>query len=144
MAAINSVRASQQYCLGYTHTRTGVVTPALTWAATGGLSPSSQLESAALRHATDMAVNNFFGHTGSDATSVLDRAPAAGYVWQSIGENIAAGYVDVPSVVSGWLNSNLGHCEAIMNPAFVDIGVSCKYKPSSDYQYYWTLVMGKR
>ena len=143
-AAINLVRASSQSCLGYTNRRTGQVIPANTYGPVGGLTWNSQLESAAARHSTDMAVVNFFDHTGSDGSTVTERAPAAGYVWQSIGENIAASAGSVSTVVDAWMKSDKGHCENIMNVAHVDIGASCKYSASSTYGDYWTLVMGKR
>ena len=129
-AAINAARAVTQSC----------------GAATGALSWNSQLEAAAARHSTDMAANNYWGadpHTGTDGTTLRQRVPAAGYNYATAGENVAAGQTSASQVVADWIASP-SHCSNIMTAAFVDIGVSCKYNPSSTYQYYWTLVMGKR
>jgi uncharacterized protein YkwD len=65
-----------------------------------------------------------------------DRVNATGYVWASLGENIAAGYAGIDSVVEGWMASE-GHCANIMNPAFDEMGLACvigtagsRYSPS--------------
>src|SRR5687767_3220424 len=62
-----------------------VTNEALTWMnqyrATAGapkLTRNSALDSAALRHANDMATKNFFDHTGSDGSSPPQRAVEAG------------------------------------------------------------------
>lgn len=57
----------------------------------GTLLADDRLRSAAFGHAEDMAVNDFFDHTGSGNTTVGTRATAAGYQWTTVGENIAAG-----------------------------------------------------
>jgi uncharacterized protein YkwD len=91
-----------------------------------------------------MASNNFFAHQSpTNGTRIGARATAAGYNYRIVGENIGAGYSDVNSVMAGWLASQ-SHCANIMEPAFVDLAVSCKINPSSTYQYYWTMVLGKR
>ena len=59
--------------------------------------------SAALAHSEDMADNNYFGHTGSDGSTLGDRANAAGFTTFPIGENVAAGYDDVRSLVLAWM-----------------------------------------
>lgn len=61
----------------------------------GSLNWNGQLEAASARHSTDMAANNYwnipFPHLGTDGTTVRDRAPAAGYNYSTVGENVAAG-----------------------------------------------------
>ncbi|HMS26776.1 MAG TPA: CAP domain-containing protein [Burkholderiaceae bacterium] len=140
VATINSIRSSAQVC-------GGVVYPAV-----GALSWNSQLDAAAARHSNDMAVNNWWNdpypHLGTDGTTIRERAPAAGYSYRSVGENVAAGQTSVNDVFYngggyGWMTSP-SHCANIMTASFVDVGAACKYNPSSTYQYYWTLVMGNR
>jgi uncharacterized protein YkwD len=131
VAEINAIRARSQVC-------GGVAYPAVS-----GLGWNGQLESAADKHSTDMAVNNFFAHPGSDGSRIGARASAAGYAYSRVGENIAAGQSSAAQVSADWLAS-ASHCANMMTPSFVDIGASCKYNPSSTYQYYWTLVMGNR
>jgi uncharacterized protein YkwD len=130
-AEINAIRSRPQIC-------GGVAYPAV-----GGLGWNGQLESAADKHSTDMAVNNFFAHPGSDGSRIGARASAAGYAYSKVGENIAAGQSSAAQVSADWLAS-ASHCANMMTASFVDIGVSCKANSNTTYQYYWTLVMGNR
>ncbi len=134
VSEINSIRATGQSCAG------------VPYPAVGSLNWNGQLEAASARHSTDMAANNYwnipFPHLGTDGTTVRDRAPAAGYNYSTVGENVAAGAGSASIVIAAWLASP-SHCVAIMTSAYVDIGVSCKHNPASDHLYYWTLVMGK-
>jgi uncharacterized protein YkwD len=111
--------------------------------ATGALSWNGQLETAADVHSNDMAVNNYFAHPDAAGVRVGGRVGATGYAYRSVGENIAGGQTSVAQVVADWIASP-SHCASIMTASFVDIGVSCKYNPTSTYQYYWTLVLGYR
>ncbi len=79
VAEVNAIRARPQIC-------GGVAFPAI-----GALGWDGQLESAAAAHSTDMVVNNFFAHPGSDGSRIGARANAAGYAYSKVGENIAAG-----------------------------------------------------
>ena len=57
------------------------------------------LMTAAQRHSEDQAAHSTMSHTGSNGSTMVQRAEAAGYVgWTSIAENVAAGY---PSVTVG-------------------------------------------
>ena len=126
-AAVNAARAVAQSC----------------GAATGALSWNGQLEAAAAVHSNDMAVNNYFAHPDASGVRVGARVAATGYAYRSVGENIAGGQTSAAQVVADWMASP-SHCANIMTASFVDIGASCKYSPTSTYQYYWTLVMGYR
>ena len=81
------------------------------------------LAMAAYLHSSDMAINEFFSHTGSDGSDPGDRITRAGYEWWTYGENIAVNYPTVSAVIQGWLESD-GHCRNIMNPAFQEIGAA--------------------
>jgi uncharacterized protein YkwD len=94
------------------------------------------LAQAALAHSTDMNDNNYFSHTGLDGSSPGDRITAAGYIWTSYGENIAAGYPNEQSVMTAWLQSE-GHCMNIMNAGFKEMG-------SGKDGTYWTQDFGSR
>lgn len=112
------------------------------FAAAPPLAWNDALTQAGLRHADDMVARNFFSHTGSDGTSAGARATAAGYVWSSWGENIAAGQRSVAGVVAGWMASD-GHCANIMNPGFRDLGLACvSGSADTTYATYWTMVLG--
>ena len=102
---------------------------------------NNSLAAAAQFHANDMTVNNFFSHTGSDGLGVVDRVEATGYVWRAVGENIAAGQLDVAEVHQGWVDSQ-GHCVNIMNSAFTEVGAACVSDPGTDFGNYWVVVFG--
>lgn len=110
--------------------------------ATTALSWNANLAQAAAGHSDDMVARNFFSHTGSNGSSVGDRATAAGYTWRTVGENIAAGQAGVAEVVQGWMNSD-GHCANLMNPAYRDIGAVCiAGNANTTYRTYWTQNFG--
>ncbi len=113
------------------------------YAATSPLAWHCSLETAAERHSKDMADNNFFSHTGSDGSNAGQRISATGYPWRAWGENIAAGYATVESVVTGWLESP-GHCANIMNPTVTEMGAASTSNSSSDFPIYWTQVFADR
>jgi Cysteine-rich secretory protein family len=107
----------------------------------GTLTGDSRLHDAAIAHSTDMAVNNFFDHTGSDGSNAGQRAQAAGYDWTAWGENIAAGYTMAQSVFDGWLASP-GHRDNMRNAIFTDIGIGLvPGTAETDFATYWTMVM---
>ncbi len=111
---------------------------------------SSQLTDAAYGHSQDMAVNNYFSHTGSDGSTMADRVQATGYSYSWLAENIAAGYSTPEDVVAGWMNS-AGHRKNILNCNLKETGVGYYYESndqanvrsdsgqmSGPYRYYWT------
>ena len=109
--------------------------PAVAW--------NDLLTNAAAGHSQDMVDHNLFSHTGSNGSTLGQRVTAAGYTWQAVGENIAAGQTTINGVVDGWIASP-GHCANIMNPAYVHIGVACINGTSSDtYPTYWTMDLAK-
>jgi uncharacterized protein YkwD len=106
------------------------------------LTRQSQLASAAYGHARDMADNNYFSHTSLDGRSLAERINASGYVWSSIGENIAGGQGSVQAVVAAWMGSD-GHCANLMNPNFTQFGLACARNDASTYRIYWTQNLGR-
>ena len=50
-----------------------------------------------------MATQNYFSHTGSDGSGLEDRAANNGFYTFPLGENIAAGYISIQSVVLAWM-----------------------------------------
>lgn len=129
LAVIRAARAASRMCGDGIHQATGTVT----W--------NPLLEQAALSHVQDMAYVNFFSHEGSDGLSVSNRADNVGYNWRAIGENIAAGQLDIDEVHQGWLDSP-GHCRNIMNPLFTEVGAACVPGVDTDYGTYWAVVFG--
>ncbi|RUR32179.1 CAP domain-containing protein [Vreelandella andesensis] len=102
---------------------------------------SCQLEAAADMHAKNMAKNNYFSHTDSNGAGVEQRVDHHGYVWQAVGENIAAGHISAETVIKGWLESP-GHCSNIMNDAFTEMGMASANNTDSRYTTYWAQTLG--
>ncbi|HEX5748121.1 MAG TPA: CAP domain-containing protein [Archangium sp.] len=106
------------------------------------LTLDSRLRCAARKHSKDMALNNFFSHTGSNGWTPWQRMTSAGYAWRTAGENIAAGQATPSAVVTSWMNSS-GHCNGIMDPSYKHLGVGYYYRASgSTYAHYWTQNFG--
>lgn len=113
------------------------------------LSLEARLMQAAQRHSEDMAVNNFFGHVGSNGSTLAQRVNAVGYSWSALAENVAAGYSTPEAVMVGWMSSD-GHRRNILNCRYVHIGIGYVYQaddaplPGSrhPYYHYWTQVFG--
>jgi len=101
---------------------------------------SSTLGSVAFGHAADMATNNYFEHEDLHGKSPSDRVRATGYQEKLVGENIAYGPKSVDEVVQGWLDSP-GHCENIMDPRFVEMGLGYATSHDSKHALYWVQVL---
>ena len=132
LARINQLRAAGASC----GTRG-------TFAATTALSWSPLLTQAGAAHSQDMATLNYFSHNSADGRDLADRVNATGYAWNTLGENIAAGFASVNLVMDGWTASD-GHCANLMNPDFTEVGVACVPGASgSVYNTYWTMDLGR-
>jgi uncharacterized protein YkwD len=70
-----------------------------------------------------MAEHNYFEHEDLTGHTPADRVRAVGYREKLVGENIAFGPRTADEVVQGWLDSP-GHCENIMDPRFVQMGIA--------------------
>lgn len=109
LAEVNAARSEPRQCGGVNYSP---VPP---------LSMSAVLTQAAERHAQDLAATGRASHVGSDGSTVTERAKAYG---RPVGENVAAGQVDLEQVMSELLNSS-GHCQNIMNPYAKQFGAAC-------------------
>ncbi len=99
-----------------------------------------RIEGAALKHSQDMALNNYFSHTGTDGSNTGDRLLMQGYNWSNWGENILVGLDDAADAIDGWLDSP-GHCSIIMGPSYKEVGAGVsKGLFQSGTASYWTLV----
>ncbi|CEG41784.1 RxLR-like protein [Plasmopara halstedii] len=107
--------------------------------ATQGLSPlclNKKLHDAAQRHSDDMAANDYMDHTGTDGSALSDRITDAGYDWNAVAENVAAGQEDVAAVMEAWINSP-GHLENIMGD-YTMFASAYAFSAEGKYHYYWT------
>jgi len=117
------------------------------------LTISAPLNAAALRHSRDMALNDFFGHDGSDQSTMVSRVVAAGYSYSLLAENIQAGARSPEEVVNdpimGWMQSP-GHRANILNCSLHEIGIGYYYEADDQmiagvggpFRYYWTADFG--
>ncbi|KAK1944143.1 Uncharacterized protein P3T76_004055 [Phytophthora citrophthora] len=102
---------------------------------------NKKLQAAAQRHSDDMAKNNFMAHDGHDGSTMSQRITKAGYEWDSVAENVAAGQEEVQSVMESWMTSP-GHRENIMSPDYTMFGTAFSYNKDSQYGIYWTQDFG--
>jgi uncharacterized protein YkwD len=89
------------------------------------LALNTALNTAAQAFANDMATYRYFSHTGRDGSTPGKRITAAGYNWQTYGENIAYGYSDWNKTITAWMNSP-GHRANLLNSRFKEIGLGVK------------------
>lgn len=129
LSLVNAARAKARKC------------GATQFAAAPPLTLSAMLSRAALVHSQDMAKKDFFEHKGSDGSTVGIRTARVGYVWRTVGENIAIGPQTAEVVVQGWIDSP-GHCANIMSPAFTEMGIAFVVDRKSEAGIYWTQVFG--
>jgi uncharacterized protein YkwD len=100
------------------------------------LQMSGTLDSVASEHAVDMARHDYFEHVDLNGHTPADRVRATGYRERLVGENIAYGPTSADEVVQGWLHST-GHCENIMDPRFVEMGLAAVPGQGSRRGLYW-------
>ncbi|KAB0495760.1 CAP domain-containing protein [Pseudomonas vancouverensis] len=129
LTELNNARAQARQCGGQA------------FAAAAPLAWNATLAGAAEANSRSMANNNYFDHKDRDGRTPGDRAELAGYDFQQIGENIAAGQDTAHKVVEGWLASP-GHCANLMNPQFRELGAAYATDPRSDAGIYWTAMFG--
>ena len=120
----------------------GVRCGSRTFAPAPPLSLSGTLGNVALGHATDMAEHSYFEHQDLSGQSPADRVRAVGYREKLVGENIAYGPPSVDEVMRGWLDSP-GHCENIMDPRFVEMGLALAAGHGSRQGLYWVQVLAE-
>ncbi|WP_322866880.1 CAP domain-containing protein [Aquicoccus sp. G2-2] len=117
-----------------------VVTMTNAFRAKNGLPPlvaSPVLEAVAEVQGHDMAKRGFFGHKGSDGSTVGKRAKRKGYRYCVIAENIAKGQRSSGEVMASWVKSQ-GHRRNMLVKNLREIGVI--RAPGN----IWVMVLGTR
>lgn len=112
-----------------------------------GLNPviySCELQQSAQGHATAMATQGFFSHTGADGSSLAGRILATGFDFQWAGENLAGGATTPERAFELWMQSP-GHKRNIMQPLFSHMGVGhyVAAPGASKYGTYWVQNFGR-
>ncbi len=108
--------------------------------ATAPVRLSGVLERAARAHAADVASQGRMSHTGSDGSTVQQRATRANYAWFAVGENVAAGQTTPEAAVQSWIESP-GHCTNLMNSRFTEMGIAYAVNLESPDGIYWVQVL---
>jgi uncharacterized protein YkwD len=93
------------------------------------------LRQTARDHSEDMAVNNYFSHTGLDGRSPFERMEQDGITFRIAGENLAAGQPSSIFAHQGLMNS-LGHRENILKDEFNHLAVGVAF--NDDAQPFYT------
>ena len=100
---------------------------------------NAELTAAAATHARHMAVQNRPWHFGSDGSSPIDRARAAGYRGAVLGEAISETYESELETIAAWM-ARADTRSVIVDPSARDLGVAFFQEPSG--KIWWTLVAG--
>ncbi len=129
LALVNRARAQPRSC----GAKAFDAAPPLAW--------NDALASAAQSHASAMATRNYFSHTGHDGSTPAQRVEHHGYRYRATGENIAAGNLTLEAAMAGWLQSP-GHCAALMNSRFTEMGAAFAVNPASRMGIYWAQSFG--
>lgn len=107
---------------------------------------NAQLTASAEAHSRDMALNDYFGHTGLDGRSPAARIVATGYDPFIATENIAAGLATPEAAVQAWMASP-GHRANLLSSSITEMGVGFYFLDndlgSTNYRYYWTQDFGQ-
>ncbi len=112
----------------------------------------------------NMSAREFFAHCDPDTKTLpWNRMNAAGYMYNSAAENIAAGQTTPSSVMAAWMGSS-GHRANILSTSYRELGIGYVYQSgdlanirsdangdcTSDtfnggpYRHYWTQNFGRR
>lgn len=108
----------------------GLTPGEITAEAKGVLAPNDALHLAAKGHSEWMLETGTFSHTGAGGSTHGQRALAAGYVWSTIGENIARAsrYPQISDeafidALHDALFRSSGHRRNMLNPIYTEVGV---------------------
>ena len=83
---------------------------------------STTLERAADAMAGDIVARDFFAHIDPDGADPGDRALDAGFCHAFVGENLASGFFDTPSVMQAWTDSP-GHDANMLRDDYLYVGI---------------------
>jgi len=95
---------------------------------------SKKLEAVADAHLRDTYSRGYFDHINPEGQGPADRAVAAGFCHEYVGENLAAGQRSVEAVMNAWKNSP-GHDANMVHPYYVYVGMGFFRAPTG--RLYW-------
>ena len=92
-------------------------------------------------YAARMIERGFFSHIDPETGfGPGQRALQAGYLFLSVGENLAAGQTSPDAVMDDWMVSTEGHRETILSVQWGEVGVAVR--TGGEYRVYWVLEFG--
>ena len=109
------------------------IAPPLRWELT--------LAHSAQAYADELAQRDLLSHVGVGGGGLRDRFKHSGYLIGRAGENLAAGQDDLDEALQTW-HTSAGHCDNLMQPDFLDVGLACAVGPGT-YQRYWVMHLGR-
>jgi hypothetical protein len=89
----------------------------------------NQLTAAAQAKAMDMVSHNYWSHTSPDGQTPWKFIEAAGYSYEQAGENLAYGFNNASTTVTGWMNSP-EHRANILNSGYSEVGFGVVSSPN--------------
>lgn len=104
----------------------------------GAVELDPALSAIAESYACAMIADDFFGHTHPTAGGIAERVSAAGYEYNVVGENLAAGIWTAPETFDAWLESPT-HLDILIDPTFANVGIAIRH--GGRYGIYWVLIM---
>ncbi|HSX36800.1 MAG TPA: CAP domain-containing protein [Patescibacteria group bacterium] len=93
------------------------------------LSLNTELAAAAQSKADDMVAKNYWSHESPDGKTPWTFMAAAGYTYETAGENLAYGFSQADDVVKGWMNST-EHRANILDANYQDVGFGVASSPN--------------
>lgn len=93
------------------------------------LTSNAALNTAAQAKAQDMASRDYWSHATPDGKDPWIFIQQAGYKYQKAGENLAYGFSDSASTVSGWMNSAT-HRANLLDKAYSEVGFGFANSPN--------------
>lgn len=100
---------------------------------------SARLDAVARLQAVDMASNNFFSHTGSNGSTLMNRIDSVNYNACLAAENIAFGRYSEEILMEKWMDSP-GHRRNMLHPNVREYGFA---KDENSRFAYWVMVYAR-
>jgi uncharacterized protein YkwD len=103
------------------------------------LTHNAKLAEAAIKHSMHMINDNFFAHQTPQGVTPVNRIDAEGYIWQTVGENLAwrgstAPLAEIPTVIQQHADLFIdldvpgrGHRVNILEDSFREVGVGVAF-----------------
>ncbi|RQO60411.1 CAP domain-containing protein [Paucibacter sp. KBW04] len=100
-----------------------------------------RLAASAQAFAGELSQRNELSHISALGLTLRKRFRLQGYPLMRAGENLAGGQETLDEVMLAWVSS-AAHCDNLMEPSFVDVGMACVVGPGQ-YERYWVLHLGR-